>query len=81
MGIINVLSDGEAPYNCTQWGARGIENFPLIIDDYDNHTFGDWFDITWTSPWYLFIDEEFNYIFKTQSESEMETKLVEILDN
>ena len=81
LGIINILSDGGAPYNCELWGEKGIDNFPLIINDYDNHTIGDWFGITWSSPWYLFIDKDFKYVYKTQSESEMETKLEEILND
>ena len=32
--------------------------------------FGDWFNITYSSPWYLILDENFVYQFKTQSEPE-----------
>ena len=33
--IINVLSDdANAMWTCEEWGAHGIDGFPIIIDDY-----------------------------------------------
>ena len=66
VAMINVLSDDTfATWSCEQWGMNGIDNFPIIIDDYDDntfsHTMGDWFDISWTSPWHIFLDHNFTY--------------------
>ena len=60
VAIINALSDNPGdPLNCEDWGDKGDDRVPIIINDYNDHTFGDWFGITWSSPWYLIIDQNF----------------------
>ena len=84
VAIINILADepGIVIYNCETWGNRGDNRVPIIINDYEHsHTFGDWFGITWSSPWYLLIDQNFVYQASTQSESEAEYLLEEMLTN
>ena len=94
VAIINILSDDpEYPRNCEDWGSRGNEKLPIIINDYNNHDFGDSFEcngegcnpnsgvITWSSPWYLIIDQNFIYKVKTQDEEEAKNLLEEMLTN
>ena len=83
VAIINVLSDEPGGLSCEIWGNEGNDKVPLIINDYDyNGLFGEWFNIgAWSSPWYFIIDENFVYQTKTQSESEAENLLEEMLTN
>ena len=86
VAMINVLSDDTfATWTCEQWGMNGIDNFPIIIDDYDDntfsHTMGDWFDISWTSPWHIFLDHNFTYHAKTQDLHEVNNIIDQMLEN
>ena len=55
---------------------------PIIVNDYYNGVFGEWFGIgSWSSPWYLILDENFVYQSKTQNESEAENLLENMLTN
>ena len=82
VAIVNFLSDmPNVEESCEEWGDRGNDRVPIIIDDYNGHTFGDWFGITWSSPWYLLIDQHFVYHASTQSESQAEILLEEMLTN
>ena len=92
VAIINILSDDpEYPTNCHDWGVQGDDRIPIIINDYGNHTFGNWFEcneecpffdtITSSSPWYLIIDQNFVYQMKTQNEATAKNLLEELLTN
>ena len=82
VAIINALSDNPGdPLNCEDWGDMGDDRVPIIINDYNDHTFGDWFGITWSSPWYLIIDQNFVYQVKTQNEIEARDLLEQMLTN
>ena len=82
--IINVLSDmPNATYDCVQWGANSDDRIPLIVDDenYDG-VVRDWFGFSqWVMPQYIFIDEDFKFYAKTQSEGTAENILEEMLEN
>ena len=69
--IINVLSDdvwSDSVYpTCEEWGDRGIDDFPIILDDLDdayNHVIGDWFGVSNISPYSIFIDHNFEVYAK-----------------
>ena len=80
VAIINFLSDGPGGLDCEMWGNNGDDRVPVIVNDYnEDHTFGGWFDIIYSSPWYLILDENFVYQFKTQSEPEAKAFLEEML--
>jgi len=77
-----MLSDGPGGLSCPVWGNQGDDRIPIIINDYEHdHAFGDWFGITWSSPWYLIIDTDFVFRYQTQIESQAEEYLEEILEN
>ena len=77
------MFDEPGGLSCSVWGNEGDGRIPIIINDYDhNGVFGEWFDIgSWSSPWYFIIDKNFIYHAKTQSESEAEALLEEMLIN
>ena len=81
IAIINVLSDGWDPVSCSDWGNEGLIDFPIIVDDYENYinTIGSWFGVSNSSPWYLFIDHNFDYYHSTQDINEVRAKLEEML--
>ena len=83
VAIINILSDEPGGLSCEVWGVEGDDRVPIIINDYNyDGIFGDWFGIgSWSSPWYFIIDENFVYQAKTQSESEAENLLEDMLTN
>mgnify|MGYP001197444229 FL=1 len=84
--IINVLSDdANAMWTCEEWGTHGIDGFPIIIDDYNDntwsHTIGDWFGISWSSPWHIFLDHNYIYYGKTQDLHEVDSVMEQMLEN
>ena len=83
VAIINILSDEPGGLSCEVWGVEGDDRVPIIINDYNyDGIFGDWFGIgSLSSPWYFIIDENFVYQAKTQSESEAENLLEDMLTN
>ena len=86
VAIINVFHDdiGVEPY-CTTWGDEGIEEFPIIIDDYQeefySHIVGDWFGVSWSSPWHVFVDHNYTFYAKTQDKSQVDDIIEEMLEN
>ncbi len=82
MAIVNVLSDGPPPYTCQMWGEYGNDKIPVIINDFEyNNLFGNWFGVTYTSPWYIFINDDFSFHSKTNVEDDIEVILESLLDN
>jgi len=72
LAIINVLNDGPGTYNCTDWGQHGDSRIPIIINENPTGDVGDfnnWFSgsgewtIPFSSPWYILIDDNFNYVY------------------
>ena len=89
VAIINILSDEPGGLSCEVWGLEGDDRVPIIVNDYNyDGIFGDWFGIgSWSSPWFFIIDdtsndEDQNFVYKgkTQSESEAEDLLENILN-
>ena len=68
--IINVINDAPGGQSCNTWGTEGDDRIPIIINEttfgeagYFNNWFagsGDWIN-PYSSPWYILIDDEFNY--------------------
>ena len=86
VAIINVLADDLfATWTCDEWGMHGLDDFPIIIDDYDDntfsHTIGNWFSVSWSSPWHIFLDHNFTYYAKTQELHNVSTIIEEMLEN
>ena len=84
VAILNFLADGYAPKTCSQWGANGHVDFPIILDDLDEstytHTISEWFGITDQSPRHVFIDHEFRFHALSNTKNEVEGIIEEMLD-
>ena len=82
VAIINILNDIPGGLSCSVWGSQGDDKVPIIINDYNHgQIFGSWFEVTWSSPWYIVIDHNFILQGKTQVESEAEVLLEEMITN
>jgi len=75
--------------SCQSWGENGDDRIPIIINETNFGELGDfnnWFSGSgswvnpYSSPWYIILDTNFNYINLFDNHGDVINKLDEILD-
>lgn len=55
--FITALQDVGQPYTCEEWGDRGIEGYPLIVEDPNSGLMFGWLHDSWNAlPSYVILD-------------------------